>query len=228
MASESLSERARGIARQAWRDMLSVYYANTPVWRWLKSGALVFLGLFLWTGGNVVLSVKPGWTVLHYVMAYGFLLLLWGPLTHFVVVPLAIRLRRDGESRAARIFAWNSGKINLAIFFALVIVIGTITPGIMLFEFSPSVGDDGTNDVTGNVVCEFGETTVSCEVEDAQGFDHAVVTSGSEQLARVDDPPYAFEVRTENLAETRTGQQFEVTFRDEDGNRIRRFIRTVP
>jgi hypothetical protein len=68
-------------ARQGWRDLLSVYYANTAVWRWLKSGTLVFFGFFLWAGSTVLQSVT-GWTFLNYTMAYGFLLLAWGPFTH--------------------------------------------------------------------------------------------------------------------------------------------------
>lgn len=228
MTLTTLPTQAQEIANQAWRDLLSIYYANTPVWRWLKSGTLVFFGFFLWMGGNVLLSVKPDWTFLHYVMAYGFLLIAWGPFTHLVVVPLTIRLRRTGEHRLARIFARNSGKINLSIFFLLVIIIGTVTPAVMLFEFSPSLGGGGQPDVSGDVVCDFGETTVSCHVEEPEGIDHVVVTSGGEELARADDPPYAFEIETDNIAETRTGKEFRIDFRDENGKSLRRFVRTVP
>ena len=212
---------------QMWRDLLSVYYANTPVWRWLKSGALVFLGFFLWMGGSVLLSVKPGWTFLHYAMAYGFLLIAWGPFTHFVVVPLTIRLRRTAEHPIPRTFARNSGKINLAIFFTLVAIFGTITPGIMLLDFSPGAGGDGSPEVRGEVVCDV-DSVITCRVENASGIDHVVATSGGEEVARADGPPFEMEIQRDELAETRTGKQFRIEFRDENGETIRRFVRTVP
>ena len=212
---------------QMWRDLLSVYYANTPIWRWLKSAALVFLGFFAWMSGAVLLSVRPEWTFLHYVMAYGFLLLFWGPFTHFVVVPVAIRMRRTGKHPLARTFSRNSGKINLTIFFALVIVFGTLTPAIMMFEFAPifDVGDDES--VRGDLVCEVGDEVVSCHVEGAQAIDHVVVTSGGEVVATADEPPFAVEIRRDELEETRTGKVFAVDYRNADGETIRRHVRTV-
>ena len=219
----------RWYAGQAWRDLLSVYYANTPTWRWLKSGALVFMAFFLWTGSSVVLSVQPGWTPLYYTMAYGFLLLVWGPLTHLLVVPLTIRLRRTAQHPVTRTFARNSGKINLAIFFALVAVFGTLTPGIMLLEFSPTDDGGGGGEIaaSGDVVCEF-EDPIICRVEDARGIDHVVVTSGGEVVATDGDPPFEVTFERADLAETRTGSEFRVEFRNENDETVRRFVRTVP
>lgn len=216
----------RWYAGQAWRDLLSVYYANTPVWRWLKSGTLVFFGFFLWAGSVVVQSVT-GWTLLNYVMAYGFLLIAWGPLTHFVVVPLTIRLRRTAQHPATRWLSMNSGKTNLTIFFTLVILLATFAPGMMALEFSPSVSDDGGVDVRGEVVCETGAETVSCQVENAQGIDHVVVLAGGTQLTTAEEPPFAFEVDRDNLTEIRIGQKFLVEFRDADGNTVRTLSKRV-
>jgi len=53
----------------------------------------------------------------------------------------------------------------------------------MMLEFSPSVSDDGP-DVRGDVVCETGAETVSCQVENAQGIDHVVVMANGDQLTR--------------------------------------------
>ena len=211
-----------------WRDLLSVYYANTPVWRWLKSGALVFLGFFAWTSGAVLLSVRPEWDFLTYVMAYGFLLLFWGPFTHFVIVPASIRLRRTAEHPYVRAVNRHSGKINLSIFFTLVIVFGTFTPGIMMFEFAPGLGDgDGDRgEVRGNLVCDVDDDVVSCHVEEARGIDHVVATSGGTVVATVDDPPFAFEVHADDLDETRTGKELVVDYRDGDGETLRRHVRT--
>ncbi|WP_436935971.1 hypothetical protein [Halovenus marina] len=225
MSSNPLSTLGR-VGRQYWRDLLSVYYANTPVWRWLKSAALVFLGFFAWMGGSVLLSVQPGWTFLHYVMAYGMLVVAWGPFTHFVVVPLTIRLRRTADHPVTRAFSRNSGTINLTIFFALVVVLGTVTPGFMLLEFSLS--SDGGTDVTGDLSCEVGETVVTCEITDPSGFDRVVVTSGGETIVTVDEPPYTFEFEQDVLVETRTGREYRVSLQDENGDRVRRFVRIVP
>ena len=225
MSSNPLSTLGR-VGRQYWRDLLSVYYANTPVWRWLKSAALVFLGFFAWMGGSVLLSVQPDWTFLHYVMAYGMLVVAWGPFTHFVVVPLTIRLRRTADHPVTRAFSRNSGKINLTIFFALVVVLGTVTPGFMLLEFSLS--SDGGTDVTGDLSCEVGESVVTCEITDPSGFDRVVVTSGGETIVTVDEPPYTFEFEQAVLAETRTGREYTVSLQNENGDRVRRFIRTIP
>lgn len=217
-----------GLAKQAWRDLLSIYYANTPVWRWLKSAALLFLGFFAWTGGAVVLSVKPEWTFLHYLMAYGFLLIVWGPFTHFVVVPLAIRLRRTAEHPVTRTFSRNSGKINLAIFFTIVIAFGITTPGIMMLEFGfAGLGETG-DDVSGDLSCEVGDELISCQIENPDGFDRVVVSSGGETVLTVDEPPYEFEFEREDLVDTRTGKEYRVELQDEDGESLRRFVRTVP
>jgi len=226
MSDTTRPNTIRRYARQAWRDLLSVYYANTPVWRWLKSGALVFMAFFLWTGSLILLSVKPEWTFLQYTMAYGFLLILWGPFTHFVVVPLTIRVRRRSEDSLSRTLARNSGKINLAVFFTLVAVLGTLMPGFMLLEFSLADGGDDI-DVRGEVVCDVNDI-VSCHVENPRGIDHVVVTSGGEVVTTADEPPFAFEVERTVLAETRTGAEFRVEYRNEDGETLRRFVRTVP
>jgi hypothetical protein len=218
---------ARRILGQAWRDLLSVYYANTPAWRWLKSGGLVMFGLAIWSGANVLHSYVPEWDFLTYVMAYGFLVIAWGPLTHFLVVPGIIRLRRTADSGVRRWIARNGSKLNLSVFIVLVIVFGTLAPGVMMLEFSGALTDSGGGDVTADLVCESGEETISCRLEKPQGFDHAVVSSGGERLQRVDGPPYAFEIQRDELTETRDGASFAVELKAEDGSTLRRFVRTV-
>jgi len=226
MVYASLTSTVRGIVRQAWRDLLSVYYANTPIWRWLKSGALLFLGVGLWAGGGVVYSVTD-WRVVLYVTAYGFLLIFWGPFTHMVVVPLTIRLRRTAESKPARVFSRNSGKINLSIFFTLVIVLATFAPGVILLEFSPTSPGGGGVEASGELVCDAREEVVSCEVLDPQNIDHVVVISGDQTLRTVESEPFEFELQREELEETQSGLRFEVEFRDDDGNTVQRRVRRV-
>lgn len=224
MIQAKITTKVRGYGRQFWRDLLSVYYANTPIWRWLKSGALLFLGFGLWAGGSAVYSVTD-WRPVLYAMAYGFLLIVWGPFTHMVIVPLTIRLRRNASTPIGRTFSRNSGKINLTIFALCVISLATFAPGVMLLEFSPSTGT-GAQSVSGDLVCDGGEQTISCEIVEPQGIDHVVVLSGGERLKRVDGPPFTFTVDRNKLAETRTGQELIVEYRDENGQLRQRLIET--
>lgn len=227
MTDTKRSNSGLWIVRRAWRDFVSVYYANTPTWRWLKSGALVFLGFFAWTTGAVLLSVRPEWGLLSYVIAYGFLLLVWGPFTHFVVVPVTIRLRRTAEHPLVRGFSRHSGKINLTVFFTLVVVFGAFSPGIMMLEFAPLPGDGKSAQVSGDLVCEEHEEVIACRVENPRGVDHVAVTSGGEELTRAEESPFAFEIRKENIEETRTGKEFVVDYRDADGATVRRQVRVI-
>jgi hypothetical protein len=225
MVHAGITTTVRGYARQAWRDLLSIYYANTPIWRWLKSGALLFFGVGLWAASSVVYSVTD-WQVLRLPIAYGFLLIFWGPFTHMVVVPLTIRLRRNATGKLGRIFAFNSGKINLGIFFACVVILAVVLPGAMTLSFSPD-GGDGQPEVSGELFCDPGEELVSCELVDPQNVDHVVVTSGDEKLRTVEEEPFTFELERGELAETGQGLRFEVELRDADGNTVRRFIERV-
>jgi len=222
----TISATIRDVLTQFWRDVLSIYYANTPTWRWLKSGALVFLGFFAWMSGSVLLSVEPAWGFLTYLMAYGFLLIAWGPFTHLVVVPLTIRLRRTAEHPAARWVSRNSGKVNLSIFFTLVIVLGTVTPPIMMMEFSPEFSDSGGESFDGDLVCDDGEELISCQVEQPEGFDTIEITTGGETIMTVDGPPFEFEIPRTDIAETRTGREFTVLYRN-DGEIVNRQIHRV-
>lgn len=207
--------------------MVSVYYANTPTWRWLKSGALVFLGGFAWMSGAVLLSVRPEWGLLTYLMAYGFLLVFWGPLTHLVIVPLTIRLRRTASHPATRWLSRNSAKVNLTIFVSLVILFGWLTPGIMMLEFSPTLGGGNGTNVSGDLVCETEGEIVTCWVENPDGFDHITVEARGQLIAEAHDPPYEVQFERGDAAETRTGKEVVVTFRDEDGERVHRLVRPI-
>jgi len=222
----TLRTRLDGIARQAWRDFLSVYYANTPVWRWLKSGALVFLGLFMWMGGNVLLAYWIDATALRYAIAYGFVLIAWGPLTHILVVPAVIRLRRTAENPAVRRIARHGSKVNFATFLLLVAVAGTLAPGVMLLDFSSGFGTGG-GDVTADLVCDTGGDPITCELEASEGVDHVVFLAGGDEIDRSDEPPYAVSAPRGALSEGPSGSQFVIELRDSNGETLRRFIRTV-
>lgn len=226
MAHDTTPTLVRYVKRP-WYDLLSIYYTNTPIWRWLKSAALVFLGFFLWTAGNVLFSVRPEWTFLTYVMAYGFVLLVWGPFTHMVVVPMTIRLRRSANHPAMQRFARQISKINFLTFLLIVVIVGMVAPGIMLLDFSTSIGNGNGAEVSGDLNCEADETVVTCTVENPEGIDHVVVSSGGETITTVEGPPFEFEIERDRLEDTPTGREFTVDYRNAEGETVQRHIEQV-
>lgn len=215
----------RRALRGAWNDLLSVYYANTTVWRLLKTGALIALGLFVWSGANLLLSYRPDWGFLYYVMAYGFLLLFWGPFTHLVVVPLIIRTRRSGRGGWVRTLTRHGSKLNLTVFLLLVLVLATAPPGVMTFEFQLPAGDGTGTSVNPQLQCTKSEGVIHCHLSDSRGIDAVVVSSGGETIERIESAPYHFEVAVTDLSRVGGDRQFTVELEDEDGQIIRRYIR---
>lgn len=214
----------RRTLRGTWNDVRSVYYANTPIWRLLKSAALVFLGLFCWAGGNLLLSYFPDWTFLWVVLAYGFLLLFWGPFTHFVVVPLVIRLRRTADHPAARWFSRHGSKVNLTVFFVLVFLLAANPLGIMTFQFQLPAGGDGGS-INPRLQCTRTGDTIHCHLSDSRGIDHVHVLSGDTLLQEIPEPPFDFDLSVSELEAVRGEKQFTVELRDENDDLIRRYIR---
>lgn len=159
-------------------------------WRVLKSGALVFLGFFLWAGSNVLYSYNPTLGVLRYPMAYGFLLVWYGPLHHLVVLPLALRWRRGSgsKSRVGR----RLPNAMLALFLVAVVVLGTFPVAPMTVDFQATLESSGA-DVSPDLTCVKGEsangTAIHCHLTESTGVDSVVVTSGETQLLVDDDPP---------------------------------------
>lgn len=211
--------------QDAWNDLLSVYYANTIIWRLLKSAALVFLGFFCWTGANLLLSYRPDWNFLYYVMAYGFAVLFWGPFTHLVVVPAIVRIRRSGGSGIARMVARYGTKANLTIFLILVLILGAFPLGVMTFEFQVPTGGGDDADINPQLQCTSSGEIIHCHISDSRGIDSVVVSSGGEQLETIPDPPFDFDVREDDLAIVNGDRQFTVELQDENGDTIRRYIR---
>jgi hypothetical protein len=211
-----------------WRTVRSIYYANSLSWRFLKSGALVFLGFFLWSASNLLLSYQPTWTWLHYPMSYGFVLLVYGPVHHVLVIPLALRLRRGGGSTTT--VGRHLPTTGLVVFLAVVVVVGTTPTAPVVFDFQSSL-EGSAADVNPDLLCTKsttdGETHVHCHLTESRGIDHVVVMSGGERVAVDRDPPFDFDVRSSQLA-TVTGQkQFQVVLRDAEGDTVRRYTRTL-
>lgn len=215
------------VITQAWRDLKSVYYANTMIWRLLKSAALVFLGLFAWVGANLLLSYRPDWGFLYYVLSYGFLVIFWGPFTHLVVVPLIIRTRRGGAEGIGRLFSKYATKTNLTIFFILVLVLGMYPIGPMLFEFQLPTDGPGSADIDADLQCTKSAEVVHCHLSDSRGVGSLEVTSGDKTLTTVEESPFAFDLQISEMQTIRGTKQFKVKLRDEDGNTVRTYIRRV-
>jgi hypothetical protein len=215
---------ASGAIRGGWNDLLSIYYANTTIWRLLKSGGLIFFGFFCWTGANLLLSYRPDWGFLYYVMSYGFVLILWGPLTHFVIVPTIIRFRRSGASGIKRFLSRHGSKANLSIFLAIVVILGTFPLGVMTFEFQVPVGVGG-DEVNAQLECTASSGVIHCHITDARGIDSVVITSGEETMQELESGPYAFDLHESDLQTVNGDRQFTVELRDENGDTIRRYIR---
>jgi len=214
--------------RNAWQTLKTIYYANTVSWRPIKSGALVFCGFFLWTASNLLLSYQPAWTWLYYPMAYGFLLVLYGPFHHVVVIPLALRWRRSGgtKTRIGRRLP-NAG---LALFLSAVVLLGTFPGGPMLFDFQSSLSDAGA-DVNPDLLCTKSvhedETHVHCHLTTSEGIDHVVVESGGRRVTVDRARPFDFEVRSSQMAEVTGTKQFQIVLKDENSDTIRRYTRTL-
>ena len=218
----------RRLLRTGWRQMRSVYYANSFSWRWLKSGALLFFGFFCWTSSNILLSYQPGWRWLYLPMAYGFVLIPYGPFTHLAMVPLTIRLRKKGHPLGRHLT-----KLNLGLFVLIVVVLAAYPPGVMAFEFTGiGAGDGGAADVAPELICtsattDAGAEAVHCHLSNGTGVDAVVVRSSGEQIARDDDPPFSFTIAESSIREVVGQKQFQVVLRDENGATVRRYTRTL-
>lgn len=218
----------RYLVASAWQDTKTIYYANTKPWRVIKSGALLFFGFFLWTAGNVLLSVKPGWGWLYYPMSYGFVLIVYGPIHHLLVIPFALKWRREGGRLST--LGEHLPNSGLVLFLVLVIILGAFPPGAMAFDFDSTIEGAGV-DVNPDLLCTkhvTDETTaVHCHLTESQGIDHVTVESGGEQIVVDREPPFDFEMTAAELNEVVGQRQFQVVLRDEDGSAIRRYTRTV-
>lgn len=187
------------------------------------------LGFFCLSGGNLVLSFKPDWTFLNYVISYGFLLIVYGPIHHLVVIPLSLRLGRTDLGRFLRI-----GKripFWTLILFALVVIgFGYRPPDVMTFEFK-GTGLTSTPDINPEITCyrSDGDTSdlIHCSLPAVEGIERVEVENDNERLLVVEDPPYEFEVRVSDLEEVVGQRNFHVVLRDQNGSMIRRYVRSA-
>ncbi|MFB6069244.1 MAG: hypothetical protein ABEJ90_04885 [Halobacterium sp.] len=214
----------------AWSTLKTVYWANSRSWRFLKAGALLVFGFFLWAGSNVLHSYNDSMRLLYYPMAYGFVLIAYGPIHHLVVIPLAVKWRRSAgiRQRVGR----RLPNAMLAVFLAAVVVLGTFPVGAMTIDFQASLGGGTASpDVSPELSCvktPAGDgTRITCSFSSPEGVGKVVVESDGRQLATVTDPPYEFTIRERDLGEVTGEKQFTVVLLDEDGHLVRRYTRRL-
>ncbi|MFB6148690.1 MAG: hypothetical protein ABEJ48_03405 [Halobacteriales archaeon] len=218
------------LLREGWNTLLSIYYANTLSWRILKSGALFFFGFFLWAGSNILLSYRPGWIPLRYTLAYGFVLIAYGPFHHLVVIPVYQRLRRQGRNLTLGSHL-HLPNISLGVFLVLVLVLGTYPMGPMVIDFQSTLAGSGV-DVDPRLACVKGTATdgtteIHCHLSETRGIDRVVVKSGDRTIATDTEPPFEFTIQEDQLTTVVNKKQFRVELLDENGNLIRRYTRSI-
>lgn len=216
------------VVRNAWSTLKTVYYADSPSWRVLKAGGLVFFGFFLWAGSNLLYAYNPELTFLRYPMAYGFVLIVYGPIHHVIVLPLSFRWQRASGSR--RRVGRRLANAMLVVFVVAVVVLGTFPAGPMVVDFQGTLSDSGA-DISPDLLCTKSTTgngtTVHCHLSEAEGVDRVVVRSGGNRVAVDEAPPFEFTVAGSELEAVTGEKQFTVVLQDAEGKMIRRYTRRL-
>lgn len=217
--------------KSGWGISRTVYWYNSIPWRILKSGALVILGFFSLSGGNLVLSYKPEWTFLNYVVAYGFLLIIYGPIHHLIVIPLSLKLVHTSWGQNFRVNKripfWT-----LIIFFVVVIYLGMYPVSVMKFEFK-ALNLTQTPDINPKVSCyrkrsSMGESDeIICRVPDKEGIAYVEVENNGSIVLTDRSPPFKFTISVGDLEEVVGTKNFHVVIRDQNGSMIRRYVRSI-
>lgn len=218
----------RQAIRDAWNTVLMIYYANSVSWRVLKAGGLVFLGLFVWAGSNSLLATFPGYDWLHYPIAYGALLIIYGPIHHLVVIPLALKWRRSRGTKQQ--VGKRLPNTMLTLFVIGILLLGTFPVGPMTIDLSSALEGSGA-DINPDMACvkdtSSGTAEVHCHFTNAEGVDHIEVYSGDQLIATDDSPPFEFTITESELQEVVGKKQFRVELKDADGNVLRRYTRRL-
>jgi len=224
------STRGPSLPTRLWRTIKSIYYASSPAWQFLKSGALFLFGLFCWSAANLLLSYEPSWHWPYLFMAYGVLLTPYGPFTHLVLVPHVIPwLRRRRQDSWLHVLGQHLTLTSLTLFFGAVLWLGLYPPSVMQMNFQ-ATNSTGTADISPTLVCTEPtdrEAVVSCRLEQTTGVGSIRVESGGTQQLERTEPPFAFSLRREQLVEVVGQHQFQVVVHNSSGTPVRRFNRTV-
>lgn len=221
--------RKRGPLRRLWLAYKALYYASTPAWQVLKSGALFMLGVFCWSTGNLLLSYEPSWSWIYYLMAYGFLLIPWGPVTHLLLVPhVTPFLRRRFKHPALRFVARHLSLVNFGIFAVHVVLFGLFPPSHLTFEFGATPTTQAVADMDPSLTCmrPADAALVSCRVDPADGIGSVQVESAGKQVSLLHHTPFSFELREDQVRTVVGRREFEVLVLAPDGSLIRSYTRS--
>jgi hypothetical protein len=226
------TRRARpSLPTRLWRTVKSIYYASSPAWQFLKSGALLMLGLFCWSAANLLLSYEPSWHWPYFFMAYGVLLIPYGPFTHLVLVPHVLPwLRRRARGSWLHALGRHLTLTSLTLFFTAVVGLGLFPPSFMQIDFR-AASSAGAVDVNPTLICSDSpdrEAVISCRLDQTTGVGSIRVESGGTHQLQRTEPPFSFSLRRDQLVEVVGQRQFQVVVHDAEGTPVRRFNRTIP
>lgn len=161
-------------------------------------------------------------------MAYGFALIIYGPIHHLVVLPLAFRWRRAAGVRQRIGTRLPNGL--LVVFLVVVVVLGTFPAGPMLVDFQSTLQSSG-GDISPDLLCTKSTTddgtSIHCHLAHSDGIDRIVVQSGDEQLLVDEDPPYEFTIHERELERVAGEKRFSVRLQNDDETMIRRYTRRL-
>lgn len=227
----------RGLSRgqRLWRFIKSIYYASTPSWQLLKSGALFFFGFFCWAIGNLLHSYLPGVYWPNLLIIYGALLFWFGPLTHLVFVPRLIPwLRRQ---RHNRMLHWLGGHFTvtmLTLFFSTVVLLSLDPPDFVVLDVRGRLHST-TVQAAAEPAAQLPELNcrrtghqITCTLTHMPATVTRIeVTSGVRRLLELDARTTTFTLAEQDLAEVLGQREFRVTLYDTQGRQLREFVRNT-
>jgi len=187
------------------------------------------LGFFCWSAANLLISYEPSWHWPYFFMAYGILLIPYGPFTHLVLVPHVLPwLRRQSRGNWLHTLGRHLTVTSLTLFFTAVVGLGLFPPSFIQIDFRSASGT--SPDVNPTLTCtppDDDGTAVTCHLDQTTGVGAITVESGGTQLLRRDEPPFSFSLRRDHLVEVVGQHQFQVVVHDETKAPVRRFNRTL-
>lgn len=211
--------------KRGWEILSTVYSYNSLPWRFLKAAGLIVFGFFNLMASNLLLSYKPDWTFLYFFMAYGSLLVVYGPIHHLIVIPGSLKLGRYSWARNLGVPRWGHVTL-LVLFFVSVIYFSFFPLDVMTFELK-ATGITGSSDISPEISCwrpEQGSTTIRCTVSDEPGIASVEVETNGEPLSTDEKPPFRFSFDESDLNEVVGRKSFAIVPRDENGDMLRRYV----
>lgn len=220
--------------QRLWRLIKSIYYASSPGWQVLKSGALFFFGFFCWAAGNLLHAYLPGVYWPKVLILYGALLFWWGPLTHLMLVPRLIPwLRRQ---QRYPILHWLGGHFSLTMFTVFFTTIGVLSlnpPSFMVLDvrgrlYHPVQVAQEPAAMLPELNCTRSSHQISCTLTHLpKTVVRIEVSSGTRRLLVLHAPQPTFTLSEGDLVEMLGTREFHVTLYTADGRPLREFVRTT-